>query len=209
MQPGGVDAGSLSKEAIRQMRPAERCASILRHTHAMAFPRLCELCALPSPKLVLDEALEVAVLVQGCWVLRSALACANERDARCRDLLLLHFTRERMVTTKHFAERALLSMQAARELLAQVATPRPGSGWEFKVPTDRAFEAEYPQIAQAQRAEWLRFEAELSRGALGAPAAGAVVSGAGRADAVKRGKSAAAAGKMAAGPKASGQGGKA
>lgn len=188
------------------MRPSERAGTILRHTHVMSYARLRELCA-PAPADALLHGLpDVAVLVQGNWVLRSALACASERDARCRDAMLLHFTNDRHMTTKAFADSAKLSTQAARELLAQVATSRPGHGWEFKLPTDTQFEAEHPQLALAQREAWLRLGATLRQQPLGAaaptaPAGGAPKDGA----ASKRGKGAASmagAGVKAAGAKA-------
>lgn len=218
---GGDDRG-LSKEGLRQMRPGERVAAILKHTHLMSFRRLCELCG-TAPKQVLDDAADAGVLVQGCWVAKSALVCATEKEARCRDRLLLHFTRERTITTKQFAEISRLSTQAAREMLQCIATARPGHGWEFKLPSDADFEREHAAVAQAQRAEWARLERELAeQGAVSAaggsappaakpePAAAAPRRGRGAAGA--KGAAAAASGSAAAkqaGSKGAGGGGSA
>lgn len=194
-----AEQGSLSKEALRQMRPSDRALAILRQTHAMSYARLCSLCGTPPGAQLLAEIADVAVLVQGCWVLRSALACSNERDARCRDLLLLHFTRKRDITSAQFAQLSGLPMPLAREMLARVATARPGHGWEFKVLTDGAFEREHPQVSLAQREEWRRVEHELGRRAVGSTAA-LPAAGAGRdGGAIKRGKASGAGGRAAAG----------
>jgi hypothetical protein len=53
----------------------------------------------------LDEVMEIACMVQGVWVLRSTIACTNERDVRARDTLLLHFRKERTITTKQVQQR--------------------------------------------------------------------------------------------------------
>lgn len=95
---------------------------------------------------------DVAVLVQGCWVLKSNLACTDEREIRARNRLLTKFAEARMIKSKDFTDASDLPAAAARALLQQLADARKGLGWEFKLATDTSFMENHPELVREQKA---------------------------------------------------------
>ena len=97
-----LDASSTSRTEARSLREAIRAAfsdsrgSVLRFKQIIEFiPEACEI------NDVMDALQTLAHLVQGCWVICSALSCGGDtRRERDRDRILLQFARRRTISSR-------------------------------------------------------------------------------------------------------------
>ncbi|XP_065302350.2 DNA-directed RNA polymerase III subunit RPC5-like [Dermacentor albipictus] len=107
---------------------------------------------------------QVALLVQGCWVVKSDVLYPKDSfsaktgvpaDTMCRarDFLMFLFTQSRFVTQAKFADTVRLPVIDVKTLLEEMAKPTP-DGWEFMLPYDRDFIAKYPDVVQRQKMLW-------------------------------------------------------
>uniref|UniRef100_A0A131Z0A4 DNA-directed RNA polymerase III subunit RPC5 n=1 Tax=Rhipicephalus appendiculatus TaxID=34631 RepID=A0A131Z0A4_RHIAP len=107
---------------------------------------------------------QVALLVQGCWVVKSDVLYPKdsfspktgvpaETMCRARDFLMFLYTQSRFVTQTKFAETVRLPVIDVKTLLEEMAKPTP-DGWEFMLPYDRDFVSKYPDVVQRQQMLW-------------------------------------------------------
>jgi len=105
---------------------------------ALHFDRIKELVSSRDVPKILEVLDSVAVLIQGCWVIKSEFKFSG-RAGLCRDYLLGIFLKDRYVSRKEFSDIALLTSDTVRDILSEISTLRTGKRWEFKLPTDTKF----------------------------------------------------------------------
>ncbi|CAI5946963.1 unnamed protein product, partial [Closterium sp. NIES-65] len=192
----------LSKSYLDSLPLERRLLALLSRakTHIFQFDRLMNL--LPAgtqQQQVLALLQHKALLVQGCWVAPSSMRCPVGPTCVLRDLLLLLFTKHRVIRQEHVAHLKV-PKELLRELLLSIGIPRgPNTGWEFAEPTDQAFLDSHPAIAKEQLRRWMAAEPAILR-------ASRALSLASMAD-VAAASAAAAAAKAAAGGGGAGRGG--
>jgi len=128
----------------------------------MQFERIKELVTSKDVQEILTALEKIAVLVQGCWVVKrfaitsssfiveacqialfNHFSCSeinySGRAAVCRDYLLSMFAKDRFVMRKEFSDVAMLTTEIVRDILSELSKLRVGKGWEFKLSTDIGF----------------------------------------------------------------------
>ncbi|KAK7019779.1 DNA-directed RNA polymerase III subunit RPC5, partial [Halocaridina rubra] len=122
---------------------------------------------------VLKVLQQVAVLVQGNWVVKSELiypkesksesGVSNDLVQRGRDFVLYLFTKNTSVIRSEVAEMVRLPGADIKDILSGVSTHSTERGiWEFLLPTDHAFLKKYPEVFQRQQMIWQSRSEQLS-----------------------------------------------
>ncbi|KAI9028533.1 Sin-like protein conserved region-domain-containing protein [Hyaloraphidium curvatum] len=111
-----------------------------------------------SDDRILEELPKVATLVQGCWVVRSAVVY-RDRPAAARQVLLKMFMDGDRVSRAQLVERTHLPLAMATAMLQEIAVLVPGEGWELRTGRDEGFAREQAVLA-AKLA--IAFEKELA-----------------------------------------------
>eukprot|EP00771_Trimastix_marina_P001938 gnl/Trimastix_PCT/3047.p1 GENE.gnl/Trimastix_PCT/3047~~gnl/Trimastix_PCT/3047.p1 ORF type:complete len:434 (-),score=107.27 gnl/Trimastix_PCT/3047:189-1490(-) len=150
-QPGAQE--DLPRGQLAQLPLREQISILLRRSHALQFRTLVEWLG-ADPAEVLAEVPSVAVLVQGTWVEKTDPSKWKGHQSSCRDLLLYYYNRTRVVPRKQYQDATGLHPEIVERIFHEVAVPRLGLGWEFKLPRDEAFLTEYPEVALDQDRKW-------------------------------------------------------
>ncbi|KAL8610290.1 hypothetical protein ACOMHN_062022 [Nucella lapillus] len=154
----------LTRQRLKQMPLAESVKAVLMSAKVMKFSLVMEM--LPEgtdPVATLRVLQQVAVMVQGCWVIKSDVlypsdACSSysgiaaEHLIRGRDFVMWKFTHCRYVVRREIA--AALPSEDMKEILEQMSTFRSSKGWEFVFDYDREFVDRHPEVVQRQRLLW-------------------------------------------------------
>ncbi|XP_033120165.1 DNA-directed RNA polymerase III subunit RPC5-like [Anneissia japonica] len=119
----------------------------------------------PDTTSVLKTLQTVAVLVQGCWVVKSEVlypkdttsplsGIASEILCRGRDYMLWHFTQNSCIIRKDLAAIIKLPADDVKEIMSHVSRPVARQGWVFLYSTDEHFINSFPDVVQRQRMLW-------------------------------------------------------
>lgn len=111
---------------------------------------------------------ELAVLVQGLWVPRTALVCGTEGlNAFARNFVLLLFTKDVIIKDEQIPKSPLLA-KAMKDVLHGLATKRPTfKDWKLKELPDLNFIKLNPAIVKKQQEKWESFEKSIDDRFLG------------------------------------------
>ena len=107
-----------------------------------------------DPLAVIRCLQQVAVLVQGCWVVKSEIlypkdqcsphsGVSSEHLCRGRDYVVWRFTQSRHVTRKEIASIVKLPAEDIKSILEQISRIRVNCGWEFLFTYDTEFTNRY------------------------------------------------------------------
>jgi DNA-directed RNA polymerase-3 subunit RPC5 len=114
-----------------------------------------------------------AHLVQGNWVAKSTLRCNGDVTwENMRDSALFQFARTRYVKPelvsdclKRNGQNDPSLVKLRRDIMTEFSSPRGygsnAEGWEFSEPTDEAFLADFPDVAQREMESWLALAPSL------------------------------------------------
>ncbi|KAL3200505.1 hypothetical protein MRX96_013158 [Rhipicephalus microplus] len=181
-----IDAGpqrycspKLSMRVIERLPLEERINAILVNAKVVRFAKLISI--LPETikeQAVIDILPYVAVLVQGCWVVKSEelyprkgfsekTGVRAETLCKARDLLLYKYTKARHVKMSTFTETlrkdlCALPAEDVNAILEGISRPT-RDGWEFLLPYDADFANAYPDVVLKQQEEWDKRHDALSR----------------------------------------------
>jgi len=174
----------LSLAALKAMPRDERIKALMRSVRAIRFTELLSVLkslgeqqSISSHEFIQDVLRHVqhcAVLIQGCWVVKSEMLYAKDSVSdqtgassnvlrSARDYILYRFHQEvradeRVVTRRDVAEHvAPLSTEDEREILDKIARRSAVKrGWEFRFERDADFLAGeyYRHVSKAQESYW-------------------------------------------------------
>ncbi|XP_062611114.1 DNA-directed RNA polymerase III subunit RPC5-like [Saccostrea cucullata] len=156
----------LSLIQLRTMPLQDQVKTLLTNAKVIRFSQLLAL--LPQgvdATAVLRSLQQVAVLVQGCWVVKSEILYPKEATSphsgvsaehlcRGRDYVMWRFTQSRHVTRKDIASIVKLPAEDVKDILEQISHIRVNCGWEFLFTYDLDFTCRYPDIVQRQKMLW-------------------------------------------------------
>ncbi|XP_056019128.1 DNA-directed RNA polymerase III subunit RPC5-like isoform X2 [Ostrea edulis] len=156
----------LSLTQLRTMPLHDQVRTLLTNAKVIRFSQLLAL--LPQgvdATAVLRSLQQVAVLVQGCWVVKSEILYPKEATSphsgvsadhlcRGRDYVMWRFTQSRHVTRKDIASIVKLPAEDVKEILEQISHIRVNCGWEFMFTYDSEFTSRYSDIVQRQKMLW-------------------------------------------------------
>ncbi|XP_031837330.1 RNA polymerase III subunit E isoform X2 [Nomia melanderi] len=108
---------------------------------------------------------QVAVLVQGNWIVNSELIYPKDSISsyngipadlmcRARDYILLSFTEHEYLDRKTISSVVKLPPDEIKEIFMNLATHEPKKGWRLIIPPTKDFIERYPEIAQRQEMLW-------------------------------------------------------
>ncbi|XP_046342600.1 DNA-directed RNA polymerase III subunit RPC5-like [Haliotis rufescens] len=156
----------LSLSQLRTLPLPDQVRTLLTNVKVL---RLAQLLALlpqgTDPAAVLRSLQQVAVLVQGCWVVKSEVlypkeACSphsgisSEILCRGRDYVMWKFTQSRHVVRKDVSSVIKLPAEDVKDILEQMSKVKANKGWEFVCEFDKEFTDRYTDIVQRQKMLW-------------------------------------------------------
>ncbi|KDR19405.1 DNA-directed RNA polymerase III subunit RPC5 [Zootermopsis nevadensis] len=108
---------------------------------------------------------QVAVLVQGNWIVRSDILYPKDTassisgvpaELMCqgRDYVLYLFTQNRHVDRLRVSSVIRLPSEEIKEILEQISKVQGNKRWELRLPVDKAFISRYPEVVQRQQMWW-------------------------------------------------------
>ncbi|XP_066026636.1 DNA-directed RNA polymerase III subunit RPC5-like isoform X2 [Pocillopora verrucosa] len=161
-----VPSNVLSMTQLKTMDLADQVRALLIKAKVISFSQLCRLLS-PAAKeaSVLKCLQQYAVLVQGCWVVKSELLYPEgtispsggiAADILCkgRDYLMWRFTQSRVVVRKDIKSVTKLPSEDIKEMLDQMSRMKVTIGWEFVLPYDIEFVQKHPDVYKQQLTMW-------------------------------------------------------
>ncbi|XP_074095354.1 RNA polymerase III subunit E [Cotesia typhae] len=108
---------------------------------------------------------QIAVLVQGNWVVQSDLVFPRDKTSsqngisaelmcRARDYILLTWTENEFVTKKAISAVIKLPAEEIEEILTNLGTVVPKKGWKLLIPPSTEFTSKYSDIVHRQALYW-------------------------------------------------------
>ncbi|KAL0278358.1 UNVERIFIED_CONTAM: hypothetical protein PYX00_000196 [Menopon gallinae] len=154
-----------SLSMLCKMPLVERVKKFLQNARLIQFSQLTTLLGGSSEvQDYLKAVQQVAVLVQGCWVVQSDIVYNKEvfpggvpgsLMKRSRDYILYLFTKSRTVTRQKIQETVKLPSELIKQILEELSQLVPESNdWEFLLAADLDFIKSYPDVAQRQAIKW-------------------------------------------------------
>ena len=169
------DASSLPMTHIRTLALGDQVKQVMINVKVASFGKLCKVLDVQGDNMqqqLLRSLQQVAVLVQGNWVVRSDViytkdklcgvtGISHEICSKVRDYLLFLFTNSRYVDRNLATITAKISTEDVKEMLQQVSTLTAKYGWEFKLPFDQQFVNRFPDVVQRQEMLWKARQQQL------------------------------------------------
>eukprot|EP00794_Sanderia_malayensis_P009129 gene9129-10102_t len=164
--PAALPEGVLSMASLKKLDIADQIKALLINAKVIHHHHLISLLG-PSldEKTILKGLHNYAILVQGCWVVKSEIIYpkgstlkASGTDAEiiwpARDYVLWRFNHKRMLERKDIISVIRIPSEELRDMLEQVARQKPPHGWEFRLPTDSDFLHKHPEVIKSQLQVW-------------------------------------------------------
>jgi len=170
----------LSLAALKTMTFADQIRALMRSVRAIRFTELLavlkslvELSSSLDGLEVLRHLQQYAVLIQGCWVVKSDVLYVRDSASestgtpadvlcRARDFVLWHFEQGHTISRKEIATAtARLATEDEREILDKIARrSATGRSWEFRMERDNEFlgDERYRQVIKRQENLWQQWQ---------------------------------------------------
>uniref|UniRef100_A0A8C6Y1B9 RNA polymerase III subunit E n=1 Tax=Naja naja TaxID=35670 RepID=A0A8C6Y1B9_NAJNA len=160
---------------LRTLPLADQIKILMKNVKVIAFASLMSLLASGTdPTAVLRSIQQVALLVQGNWVVKSDILYPKETSSphsgvpaevlcRGRDFVIWKFTQDRWVVRKEVAAVTKLGPEDVKDFLEHVSFLRINRGWEFKLRYDEDFVKKHPDVVQRQKMLWTGIQAKLEK----------------------------------------------
>ncbi|XP_025032052.1 DNA-directed RNA polymerase III subunit RPC5 [Python bivittatus] len=165
----------LSMAQLRTLPLADQIKILMKNVKVIAFASLMSLLASGTdPAAVLRSIQQVALLVQGNWVVKSDILYPKDTSSphsgvpaevlcRGRDFVMWKFTQDRWVVRKEVAAVTKLGPEDVKDFLEHVSFLRINRGWEFKLRYDEDFVKKHPDVVQRQKMLWMGIQAKLEK----------------------------------------------
>ncbi|XP_069761698.1 DNA-directed RNA polymerase III subunit RPC5 isoform X2 [Narcine bancroftii] len=165
----------LSMAQLRTLPLADQVRTLMKNVKVVQFANLMGLLGSGvDSTAVLRCIQQVAMLVQGCWVVKSDVlypkdtcsphsGVAAEVLCRGRDFVMWKFTQDLCVIRKEVAAVIKLPPEDVKDFLEQMAVSRVNKGWEFLLPQDSKFVKKHPDVVQRQHMLWMGIQAKLEK----------------------------------------------
>ncbi|XP_052816674.1 DNA-directed RNA polymerase III subunit RPC5-like [Mya arenaria] len=156
----------LSLTQLKSMPLADQVKALLTNAKVIRFNQLLHLLPQGTDQQATLRALQiVAVMVQGCWVVKSEVlypkdgcspnsGISSDLLCRGRDFVMWRFTQSRFVTRKEIAAIVKLPSEDVKDILEQMSHIRFNQGWEFIFPHDYEFTDRFPEVIERQVMLW-------------------------------------------------------
>ncbi|PNF16672.1 hypothetical protein B7P43_G05410 [Cryptotermes secundus] len=164
----------MSLSHLKLLPVVDQVRNLLREAKLLQFSQLVTLLGLTDDTVsLLRTVQQVAVLVQGNWVVRSDILYPKDTASsvsgvpaelmcRGRDYILYLFTQNRYVDRLRVSGVIKLPSEEIREILDQISRLRVNKGWELRLPFDKDFVSRYPEVVQRQQMWWEAKQKQLT-----------------------------------------------
>eukprot|EP00795_Rhopilema_esculentum_P009449 gene9449-17167_t len=167
--------GVLSMASLRKMHIADQIKALLTNAKVIQFHHLL---ALLGPgldeKTILKGLHDFAVLVQGCWVIKSDVLYPKGSKSQVsgidgeaiwptRNYIIWLFNHKRIIERKELTSVTRIPSEELRDILEQVARRKPPQSWEFMLPTDTDFVIKHQDVVKSQMEVWQDLVARLNQ----------------------------------------------
>uniref|UniRef100_A0A7N6A3Y1 DNA-directed RNA polymerase III subunit RPC5 C-terminal domain-containing protein n=1 Tax=Anabas testudineus TaxID=64144 RepID=A0A7N6A3Y1_ANATE len=144
----------LSMAQLRTLPLGEQVKTLMKNVKVMPFANLMGLLASGTDSTsVLRSIQQVALLVQGNWVVKSDVLYPKNTCSAHSGV-----PAEVLCRGRDF----VLPPEDVKEFLEHVAAPRINRGWEFLLPTDVDFIKKHPDVAHRQHMLWLGIQTVMN-----------------------------------------------
>lgn len=164
-----VQAGSFSLTALKSLPLVDQVTSVLSRACVMRFEKLMSL--LPNGTNganAVQYLQQVAVLINGCWVVKSEVlypknrcsaygGVASEKICRVRDYMLWKFSQNEPMTRRELDALGKLPSEDESNILGKLAKPdksKNSTDWIFALETDSYFIRQFPEVVARQNHLW-------------------------------------------------------
>lgn len=173
----GLPAHLMSRSGLKSLDLHNHVKTVMVNAGVASFTELIEVLGrgntVEFTLSVLKVLQQVAVLVQGNWVVKSDLlypkdsksetGVSNDLVQRGRDFVLYLFTKNTSLLRSDVADMIRLPGNDVKEILSGVSRYCLSKGvWEFLLPTDALFLKKYPDVFQRQQMIWQSRSEQLS-----------------------------------------------
>lgn len=151
---------------IRSLPLLDQIKTFMKDAKVISFAQLRSILS-PDQEIaaILKYLQQVAVLVQGNWVVSSELLYPKdtisshngipaELMCRARDYVLLSFTEHEFLDRKTISSVIKLPPDEINEIFTNLAIYETKKGWRLVIPSTKEFTESYPEIAQRQEIFW-------------------------------------------------------
>ncbi|XP_046434303.1 DNA-directed RNA polymerase III subunit RPC5 [Neodiprion fabricii] len=157
---------TMSLKYIRTLPLLDQIRIFVKDAKVMAFSQLRILLSSGhDPATVLKYLQQVAVLVQGNWIVNSELVYPKDTVSahngipsdlmcRARDYVLLAFTESQHIDRKTISSVVKLPSEEVSEIFTNLARHQTKKGWSLILPRNQDFLDRHPEIAQRQEMLW-------------------------------------------------------
>ncbi|XP_066920648.1 DNA-directed RNA polymerase III subunit RPC5-like [Clytia hemisphaerica] len=164
--PADMPQGVLSLLKLKTMGFSEQVKALLVTAKVLQFTQLCVLLGGGlDDKIVLKALEQYAMLVQGCWVVKSEVLYPKgtksqisgidaEKIWPTRDYVMFCFNRKRVLSRKEVASTSRLPTEELREVLEQMGRQQRAQGWEFMLSADVDFLHKHHDVCTSQMNAW-------------------------------------------------------
>ncbi|XP_034942315.1 DNA-directed RNA polymerase III subunit RPC5 [Chelonus insularis] len=151
---------------IRTLPLLDQVRIIMKDAKVMSFTQLRSIISSDHETgAILKYLQQVAVLVQGNWIVNSELlypkdstsshsGISSELMCRARDYILLSFTENEFVDRKKISTVIKLPPEEIKEIFENLARHKQKKGWQLIIPPTPDFATRHPEIAQRQEMFW-------------------------------------------------------
>lgn len=159
-------SNTLSSAQLKTMSLNDQVKNIVTNAKVIKWTQLIDLLDDEvDHSLVIKALQQVAVLVQGCWVVKSDILypkdsfsahSASPADviSRARDYMLWKFTQTRSLIRKEVSSVVKIPPDELKEMLSHIARPRVKQGWVFNLEYDFDFVNRNKDVVQRQQMMW-------------------------------------------------------
>ena len=156
----------LSMSELKTMTLADQVKALMINAKVLRFTQLLTLLHKSTdPTSALRAVQQVALLVQGSWVVKSDVlypkdTCSfysgvpAETLCRGRDYVMWRFTQSREVVRKDISTVVKLPAEDVKDILEQMSRLKVHKGWEFMLDFDHEFVNRHPEVVQRQQMLW-------------------------------------------------------
>ncbi|KYM96604.1 DNA-directed RNA polymerase III subunit RPC5 [Cyphomyrmex costatus] len=127
----------------------DQIRTIVKQVRVISFAKLCEILSEHDTTTILRYLQQVAMLVQGNWIVNSELIYpkdslspqnnTSEFMCRARDYILLLFTEQQYLNRKSISSVIKLPSEEINQIFTELGTNESGKGWKLKEPLNWDF----------------------------------------------------------------------
>ena len=160
---GGSDTVFIASDLGKLSLP-EQLKAVMKSTKIIHFYTLLSLLpGSPDPNAVVRLLQSYAVLIQGCWIVKSDLlfpsgtisttGVCSEKICKARDLLLCCFANSRFISRSKLVALTDIPGEELKIMFEQISCLYFGH-WTLRLPPDIKFASQYPEVCERQGLVW-------------------------------------------------------